>query len=596
MLPLALSSLCETSFWTRMRTHLIAPLAATLLALSACGDGGGIIGRDDPDDPPSCTSTTCGQVIVGLTDADGDFLSYAVDVVSLKLELENGTQVETLPITQRVDFAELVDLTELLTAKTVPNGTYVRAILRLDYSEADVSVEAAGLPVEAVVVDENGDPLEIVDLELELDNANQVVVVPGTPALLQLDFDLAASHEVDITTTPATAVGEPFLFATIEPVDLLKFRVRGPLVSVDEAAGSYVVDLRPFNHPDAELGRFTVLTTADTAFEVDGEVMDGPAALAAMADADEGTLTAAQGILDVATRAFTAEQVLAGDSVPGANFDVVIGNVVARDGNELSVRGATIVRRDNQVSFLRGPLTIQIGSNTVVTKEGGGVDTLDTDAISVGQRIHAFGVATGSDPNPGINLDATDGRVRLHVTNVVGTVAAAVPGLITLELSSIDDRHPALFIFDGTGASITTDADPQRYEIDTADLNVTEFEFGEPAQALGFVTPFGEAPPDFAGQTLVDFDNIRALLGIGWTVEGTDSPFLSMDASGIVLDVDNPDVGLRHFIKVGPLVQDITTFASPMTIEPDTNVRRVFAVSVARRLEMYATSGYSSTG
>ena len=422
MLPLVLSSLCETSFWTRMRTHLIAPLAATLLALSACGDGGGIIGRDDPDDPPSCTSTTCGQVIVGLTDADGDFLSYAVDVVSLKLELANGTQVETLPITQRVDFAELVDLTELLTAKTVPNGTYVRAILRLDYSEADVSVEAAGLPVEAVVVDENGDALEIVDLELELDNANQVVVVPGTPALLQLDFDLAASHEVDITTTPATAVGEPFLFATIEPVDLLKFRVRGPLVSVDEAAGSYVVDLRPFNHPDAELGRFTVETTADTAFEVDGEVLDGPAALAAMADADEGTLTAAQGILDVATRAFTAEQVLAGDSVPGANFDVVIGNVVARDGNELSVRGATIVRRDNEVSFLRGPVTIQIGSNTVVTQQGGGLDTLDIDAISVGQRIHAFGVATGNDPNPGINLDATDGRVRLHVTNVIGTV------------------------------------------------------------------------------------------------------------------------------------------------------------------------------
>ena len=120
---------------------------------------------------------------------------------------------------------------------------------------------------------------------------------------------------------------------------------------------------------------------------------------------------------------------------------------------------------------------------------------------------------------------------------------------------------------------------------------MTEFEFGEPAQALGFVTPFGEAPPDFAGQTLVDFDNIRALLGIGWTVEGTDSPFLSMDASGIVLDVDNPDVGLRHFIKVGPRVTDITTFDSPMTIEPDTNVRRVFAVSVARRLEMYVDFG-----
>ena len=570
-----------------MRTHLIAPLAATLLALSACGDGGGIIGRDDPDDPPSCTSTTCGQVIVGLTDADGDFLSYAVDVVSLKLELANGTQVETLPITQRVDFAELVDLTELLTAKTVPQGTYVRAILRLDYSEADVSVEAAGLPVEAVVVDENGDPLETVDLELELDNANQVVVVPGTPALLQLDFDLAASHEVDITTTPATAVGEPFLFATIEPVDLLKFRVRGPLVSVDEAAGSYVVDLRPFNHPDAELGRFTVETTADTAFEVDGEVLDGPAALAAMADADEGTLTAAQGILDVATREFTAEQVLVGDSVPGANFDVVIGNVVARDGNELSVRGATIVRRDNEVAYLRGPVTIQIGSNTVVTQHGSGLDTLDIDAISVGQRIHVFGVATGNDPSPGINLDATDGRVRLHVTNVIGTVRTAVPGLITLELSSIDGRSPALFIFDGTGASIITDADPQNYEVDTLDLDVTEFELGEPAQALGFVTPFGDSPPDFSGQTLVNFDNIPALLGIGWGVDGTDSPFISMNATGFVVDTDNPDLGARHFIQVGPQTEDITDFTSPFTIEPETSGRRLFALSVDRRLEMY---------
>jgi hypothetical protein len=568
-----------------MRAHLVAPLAAILLALSACGDGGGIIGRDDDDDPPTCTSTTCGTVVIGLTDADGDFLSYAVDVVSLKLERSNGATVETLPIRQRVDFAELVDLTELLTAKTVPNGTYVKATLRLDYSDADVSVESGGVPVEAIVVDDNGDTLETVDLELELDNANRIVVAPGTPALLQLDFDLAASHDVDITATPVTAVGEPFLFATTEPVDQLKFRVRGPLVSVDEAAGSYVIDLRPFNHPDAELGRFTVETTVDTAFEVDGEVLDGPAALAAMEEAGAGTLTAAQGVLDVATLEFTAEQVLAGDSVPGADFDVVIGNVVARDGNELSVRGATIIRRDDEVVFLRGPVTITIGSNTVVTQEGGGVDTLNTDAISVGQRIHAFGEASGSDP--GLDLDATDGRVRLHVTNVIGTVRSAVPTLLTLELFSIDGRDPAFFIFDGTGGSILTDADPQNYEVDTLDLDVSEFDVDEPAQALGFVTPFGEAPPDFAGRTLVNFDNIRALLGIGWGVDGTDSPFLSMGANGFVIDINNPDVGARHFIKVGPRIEDFTDFASPMTIEPVTSGRRLYALSVGRRLEMY---------
>ncbi len=56
MLPLALSSLCETTMWSRMHalykgdvplqrgtSPLKALLAAGLLALSACGDGGGVI-------------------------------------------------------------------------------------------------------------------------------------------------------------------------------------------------------------------------------------------------------------------------------------------------------------------------------------------------------------------------------------------------------------------------------------------------------------------------------------------------------------------------------------------------------------------------
>ena len=85
----------------------------------------------------------------------------------------------------------------------------------------------------------------------------------------------------------------------------------------------------------------------------------------------------------------------------------------------------------------------------------------------------------------------------------------------------------------------------------------------------------------------MNFDNIRALLGIGWGVDGTDSPFLSMGANGFVIDINNPDVGARHFIKVGPRIEDFTDFASPMTIEPVTSGRRLYALSVGRRLEMY---------
>jgi hypothetical protein len=68
-----------------------------------------------------CDATTCGALLVSLTDADGDFLSYSVDVVSLSLTRANGTVVRALPLRQRVDFAELVDLAEFVTAATIPN-------------------------------------------------------------------------------------------------------------------------------------------------------------------------------------------------------------------------------------------------------------------------------------------------------------------------------------------------------------------------------------------------------------------------------------------------------------------------------------------
>ena len=54
--------------------------------------------------------------MVGLTDPDGDFLSYSVDVVSLSLRKADGTLVQAPPTHQCVDFAGLVDLTELVTA------------------------------------------------------------------------------------------------------------------------------------------------------------------------------------------------------------------------------------------------------------------------------------------------------------------------------------------------------------------------------------------------------------------------------------------------------------------------------------------------
>jgi hypothetical protein len=586
MLPARLACLCEIAPWTRVRAHLLALLGAGLLTLSACGGGGGggSAGGND-DDTAACTSSTCGEIVIGLTDADGDFLSYAVDVVSIELEKANGAVVETLPTRQRVDFADLVDVTELVTSATVPNGVYVRATVRLDYSTAEVTVEQGGLPVEATVVDAGGAALGVVDVELTLDNANHVAVAPGVPALLQLDFDLAATHEVDLTTVPATATADPVLVASIEPLDAREFRVRGPLVSVDETAGSYLIDLRPFNHPSARLGRLEVLTTADTRFEVDGVALDQAAALAAMAALGANAPTAAHGVYDVEAREFTADRVLAGDSVPGVRFDGVIGNVMARSTDTLTVRGGTFVRTDGGTRFARGEITVLLGPDTLVTQDGGGGAPLGLEAISIGQRIHALGEASGSDDGP--TLDATAGRVRLHLTHVSGAVVDALPGQVTVDLFAIDGRDPMAFDFAGTGVAPASDADPDAYEIATGVLDVTAFTAGDPMRAFGFVAPFGAAPPDFEGRTLVSFDALRALLGVGWGLEGTTAPFLSMGADGFVLDPANAALGLRHHLKVGPWVQDITLLASPVTIAPATEGRTLYAVARFRRVEMY---------
>ena len=133
MLARTLTSLADSITWARLRLLMSAPLAAAALILAACGGGGGgAAGNQAPPVNQACDPTSCGTLLVGLTDADGDFLSYAVDVVSLSLETANGRVVQALPVRQRVDFAEIVDLTELVTAATIPNATYVRASITLD--------------------------------------------------------------------------------------------------------------------------------------------------------------------------------------------------------------------------------------------------------------------------------------------------------------------------------------------------------------------------------------------------------------------------------------------------------------------------------
>jgi hypothetical protein len=548
---------------------------AFAFGLAACGGGGGSSTPASGNSGPSSSTcaSDCGTAYIAITDADGDFLSYTVDVVSLKLKRANGAMVETLPATTRIDFAQYVDLTEFFTAATIPNGDYVAATLRLDYGNADITVEQNGAPVAAQAIDANGNTLGQVDVNVTLDNRHHLVVAPGRPSLFTLDFNLAATNSVDLTTMPAKVTVTPALLASLELVDQKDLRVRGPLVSVDTVAGTYVLDVRPFNMRNMRFGQVTVHTDANTTFEVNGTDYTGSAGLAALSAAGADTVTAAFGTLTTATREFDAKTVYAGTSVPGAGVDTVIGAVVARNGNVLTVRGATVVRNSDGAHFARGNIQVTIGANTKVVKGGTVPAQMSSpDAISVGQSIEAFGAATpvsSASMSGDWTLDATAGRVRMHVTPIYGFVKQASTGAITLQLDSIAGRKVSAFNFAGTGVSPAQDADPTNYEAATGALDLSTLGVGEPTKLIGFPTPFGLAPPDFDARTLVDFPRLPAMLLLSWGASGTTAPFSSQEAAQLVLDLANPNIGRLHVITIGPRVLDLTTLpASPSIVPP----------------------------
>jgi hypothetical protein len=585
------------NFFTRARA-LLAMLAASLLMLAGCGGGSESDSSMGAPVASSCGDAAgCGVAYIAMTDADGDFLSYTVDVVSLSLRRANGTVVETLPNRTRVDFAQYVDLTEFITVATIPNGSYVEGTLRLDYTNAAVTVEQNGQPVATRVVGANGSALGIVDVRVVLDNRNHLVVSPGRPSLLTLDFNLAATNIVDLATTPVTVTARPTLIASLEPVEEKELRVRGPLVSVDVAGSTYTIDVRPFNHPHARHGRVVVHTTNTTAFEVDGQSSTGAAGLQALSAAGAGTATAAFGTLTTPNRTFTAERVHAGSSVPGQGRDTVIGTILSRTGNELVVRGGTIVRdlepntlaanaRDDRAVFDRGDIRVLVGPNTVVLKDGFGTQATGAQALSVGQLIHAHGsVSNSSGQNV---IDATQGRVRMHLTNLFGSVVSNNPGLLTLNLSAINGRRISAFNFAGTGVTPAEDANPVNYDVATPPFTVMQFLTGRPMRAIGFVTPFGAAPPDFEARTLVSYAELRAQLAIGWGDAGTTAPFTSMNATGLVLNLANPDIGLRHHIHLGPIALDLQSLAASPTIVGASTGQTMFVIATASGLNHYS--------
>jgi hypothetical protein len=571
----------------RRAWNLLAAAALALLLIGCSGSGSSPAASDAAGDCSAASPDGCGTVLVAVTDADGDFVSYSVDVLSVTLERANGSSVETLPAATRIDFAQLTDLADLLSVASVAPGEFVGGTIRLDYAAAEIFVEAGGDIVAAQAVDAAGQALGVAEVEIRLAERDHLIVTRGRAAFLSLDFDLAVSHTVDTTQTPALVTAQPYIVAEIVPVEEKELRLRGALVGVDVGAGTYQIDLRPWHRRDGNHGRITVHTNDQTTYEIADAGYTGPAGLTAMAQLPAGTLTIAFGTLDVQAREFTAEIVHAGDSVGGDRIDAVHGNVVARNGDQLTVKGAFAIRRDRAARFHRTVL-VQLGPETKVLKTGTPGSVLDKDALSVGQSIVAFGdFAEPTDPSAVPVLDATQSRVRMLATRLHGTVVGVVPGQLNLRLRAIDRLGIEMFDFTGTGITAAQDADPQDYEILTGSLSLSALEVDRPARAIGFVMPFGAAPPDFEGRTVVDHRNLRAALGIGWGVQGTTAPFLSIGPEGLVFDLGNPSIGERHHLAVGRRIIDLFDLPASPLLAPQTAGRTLYGLTEPGHVELF---------
>lgn len=540
---------------------------AVLVFLVGCGGGGGSSSNPAPLAGSGGEEDT-GQVVLALTDAEGDFASYTVSVTSIVLERVDGTVVETLPMSTEVDFAELTEVTELLTIATVPTGRYRQATLRLDYTDASVIVQdEMGDLHEADVQDESGDPISTLEVELELMDSDAIVIRPGVPAAFSLDFDLDASNEIDLSTTPPVVTVQPFLLASAELETDRSHRLRGVLSEVDETAETVTLNVRPFRHRRGEFGSLSFAVNDATLYEVDGvtyEGGDGLAVLNELTQIDSEVPVVAGGMIE--TGSMTAETVLAGSSVPWTEHDVARGSVVARSADSLTLSGVVVEYADGRVAR-REQLTLLLGDETVVTALGLANDSLSKDSLSVGQRVTAFGSLTGDT-----TLQLADGHVRMNISQLTADVVATDE--MVLDLHFLNARRPAAFDFSGTGVDGGQDADPSAYEVDTAGLALESVVEGDLVRVRGHVNGFGEAPADFLALSVFDLaiDNRGAALAATWEEPRDPTTGISSDRIGVDLTF------ARSVLKVRGVPLDATNPLEGVDLVAPESGRGIYAV------------------
>jgi hypothetical protein len=256
--------------------------------------------------------------------------------------------------------------------------------------------------------------------------------------------------------------------------------------------------------------------------------------------------------------------------------DAATGSVIARSGDNLTLRGATLVRKDGTVIF-NDNVTIQLADSTIVTGQGTHGSVYTIDDISVGQHISAL----GTSPVRQIVRPGCAWLAREQVTILTGTVNSTSSGLMSLNLQSINGRNVSLFNFAGTG-SPGNDADPANYEVSTGALSLSGLSSGSPVRVRGLVRPFGTAPPDFTAWTVINTAALPALLFFDWDPASAE-PFSDPSSAGMTLNTAG--VGPLHHVLRGWVWTDVLPSAPVVT--PKSTPSGLYAICYQGTVQLY---------
>lgn len=535
---------------------------AAAAAVAGCGGGGG--GGD------GAVPVESGDVTLAVTDAPTDEVdTFEVDIVSFRFQKANGASVEVLPQTTRVDFAQLVTVSEVIAGASLPVGDYPRAFMTLDFDQA--SVRISGNAGAATLVDGQGRTLSGRE-ELEIvfpDGGFTVGARRGYFAVV--DFDLDQSLEVDAANNRVKV--DTVLYAEIDPAQPKVTRVTG--LAGDFDADGFDLDVR-LGLGLVSRGVLDARTGAQTVFDLGGAPLTGAAGLAALEALGDGTLVATEGQVDPVRRTLQAARVV----LLPQDLDEVAGVVVARTGGAgadatLTLRGVSVRRAAGSVTF-NDTVTIRTAfASTQVARRGVASGALTTDAVNVGQRLLAYGRFSGG----ALDLTAPGaGFVRLVETAVSGAlVSAPAGGRATVDLHRIGVRLASTFDFTVDGV---VQADADAFDVEVGALGGS-LAAGTPVIVRGFMRPVSATAagePDFAADSVTDRTAAGSLLRVLW-LPGATAPLATRSGAEATIDVSQALSAVVDRGLVAP-----TALAANPTLSGGTGL---FALRSGRRLTLY---------